>query len=224
MVECPYGSSYGSAIGKINGQMRNRLKGKYSANLTKGSLKVSEMRVVAGLVLNGASANDAIELILESNLLQKRSSESSTTIGRYLLKRLEGCPRQLVKLIAAGTSREATQGAFISALLESKLLRAFLEHTVSGVNAVGRSYLTLSDWTEFLDWLESQEPEVTRWSDLGRSKLRQNVIRILSEAEILDSTQTMRLQKVRLEPAIRHCLLEPELELVLPALIAGGVE
>jgi len=204
--------------------MRQRLKGRYSASLTKGSLKVGEMRVVASLVDSGKSPSEAIEAILDSNLLQKRSPESSTTFGWYLLKRLALCPSSLVGLIAQGTNREATQGALLATLMESALLRDFLEHTVTGVKGVGRTYLTNSDWTSFLEWLESQEPEVIRWTPSGRSKLRQNVLRILAEAEILDSTQSMKFQSVRLEPSIRQCLQDPALQPVLPALIAGGME
>jgi hypothetical protein len=204
--------------------MRQRLKGRYSASLTKGSLKVGEIRVVASLVHSGKSPSEVIEAILDSNLLQKRSPESSTTFGRYLLKRLGLCPKSLVTLIAHGTNREATQGAFIATLLESALMRDFLEHAVTGIKGVGRTFLTNSDWTSFLEWLESQEPEVIRWTVSGRSKLRQNVLRVLAEAEILDSTKSMKFQSVRLEPSIRQCLLDPTLQSVLPALIAGGME
>jgi len=203
------------------GRIRNR---GYSASLTKGSLKVAEARLIAKLLLSGQSPSEIVATVVSENILQMRSPESSRTFATYHLRRLEACSKCLIQLVAEGSSREATQATLIGALCESKLLQSFMEHTLAAVRATGRRYLTASDWAAFMEWLESQEPEVSRWTSIARSKLRQNIWRILAEAEVVENTKSMKLQNVRLEPSVRQCLEDPSLSVAALALVAGGLE
>jgi hypothetical protein len=196
----------------------------YVANLTKGSLKPAESRQLASLLCEGLSPAEVIKRAVEENLLQKRSPSSNQTLASYILKRLGACPPCVVKIVARGNSREVAQGALVATLAESKLLRSFLEHTVADVKAAGRGYLTASDWASYIDWLESVEPEVIRWTHVVRAKLRQNIWRILAESEIVDSTKSLRLQSMRLEPTVRECLSDDRLAEVSRALATAGVE
>lgn len=204
--------------------MRRASPFEYSANLTKGSLKLAESRQVAILLSSGLSPTEVVDQAVEENLLQKRSPLSSQTFATYILKRFGSCPGCIVEVVASGSSREVAQGALVASLAESRLLRSFLEQTVANVKAEGRGYLLSSDWSSFLDWLESVEPSVLRWTPAVRAKLRQNVWRILAESEIVDSTKSLRLQSLRLESAVRNCLADPRLADVCRALAAAGVE
>lgn len=196
----------------------------YVANLTKGSLKPAESRQLASLLVEGLSPAEVVERAVTENLLQKRSPSSNQTFASYILKRLGACPACVVEIVARGNSREVAQGALVATLAESKLLRSFLEHTVADVKAAGRGYLTSSDWASYLDWLESVEPEVIRWTPVVRAKLRQNIWRILAESEIVDSTKSLRLQSMRLEPTVRKCLSDARLTEVSRVLATAGVE
>lgn len=195
----------------------------YSANLTKGSLKPVETRRLARLLQDGLSESEVLSRVVAENLLQKRAPSTSRTLGAYLLKRLAACPGCVVEVVATGSHRECVQGSLVAALAESRLLRSFFEHTVAEARASGRGYLSASDWSSFFDWLESVDPEVARWTPPVRSKLRQNIWRILAEAEMVESTRTLRLQALRLEAAIRKCLADPRLGGVERALSAAGV-
>lgn len=209
---------------QLDPEMRKATNDRYAANLTKGSLKPSESRQLASLLCEGLSPAEVIDRAVEENLLQKRSPSSNQTFASYILKRLGACPRCVLELVAHGSSREVAQGALVATLAESKLLRSFLEHTVADLKAAGRGYLTASDWASYLDWLESVEPAVIRWTPVVRAKLRQNIWRILAESEIVDSTKSLRLQSMRLEPAVRECLADSRLADVSRALATAGVE
>ena len=196
----------------------------YSANLTKGSLKPKESRLLADLLLLGLSPSEVIGRAVDENLLQKRSPSSNQTIASYILKRLGAAPKEVIQVIARGDSREVVQGTLVAALAESKLLRTFLSHTVAEVRSSGRGFLTSSDWSSYIDWLESVQPEVIKWTPVVRAKLRQNIWRILAESELVDSTKTLRLQSLRLEPVIRIHLADSSLSSVASALALAGAE
>lgn len=196
----------------------------FSASLTKGSLKVVETRLLAGLLLSGCSPNAALLTAVEQNLMQKRSASTSRTFGSFLLRRLNACPSELHQILAQGSLKEATQAAFVSALAESALLRAFMQESVGSVLTSGRRYLSHSDWLAFKDWLETQDSSTSGWSDGAWAKLRQNCWRILAEVELVDSTKSMRIQPLILEESIKALLNDPKLEKVMPSLLAAGVK
>lgn len=179
---------------------------------------------MAQQLVHGASPAEVAEIISAENLLQKRSPEATRTVTSYLLQRLEGLPVSLVEIVAEGTNREATQATFIAALAHSLLLRSFVSEAIAGIRAERRGFVSVSDWASFLDWLEGQDPSTTRWTPVVRAKLRQNIWRILAEAEVTDSTKSMKLQAVRLEPRVRECLEDSSLSEVASALAAGGFE
>ena len=174
-------------------------------------------------LLEGRPPSEVVESVLAENLLQKRSTDSARTLVNYHLRRLSLVTPAVIQVAANGTYREVTQASLVAALSESKLLRDFFSH-IRVVLQGGRRFLAASDWTTFMDWLEGQDPSVARWTPVVRSKLRQNIWRILAEAEVTDSTKHMRLQAVRLEPSIKECLKDASLLAVSRALEAGGFE
>lgn len=197
---------------------------RYVANLTKGSLKVAESRVIARLLLDGLSANEVQDLAIKENLLQKRSPEATRTLASHLAWRFAGVPSCLLELIVHGSSREATQACLASLTIRSALFSEYLKESVSEVRAQRRSHLAPADWSTYMDVLESRDASVRAWTSPVRAKLRQNIWRILAEAEIVDSTKHLRLQNVRLEESVKRCLAASALTSTLKILAAGGVE
>ena len=202
--------------------LRSSSPTRYYANLTKGSLKPTETKIVAELFNQGLSPTAVIERLVDSNDLQKRSPASSLTLGSYLLKRLDSCPASVVTGIVEGNSREMTQFAFVAACAESRLLRDFLLHQVGPIRKSGRRFLTNSDWADYISWAEGQDENVAGWTEGVLKKLRQNVWRILHEVGIVDSTKTLHLQTLRLEESVRICLQDESLYEVAMAIASGG--
>lgn len=202
--------------------MRSFDRDRFSASITKCSLKLQETRVLAGLLMSGTPPAVVIDTVISQNLLQKRASSTSRTFCSYLMRRLEQCPPCIHKSIAQGLHREASQAVFIAALAESAILRAFCEHSLTEITSSGRAFVTGSDWMSFRDWLETQDPKTASWTPVVWSKMRQNIWRILDEVDLVDSTNMMSLQPMRLEPPISACLEDPSLSHILPALRAIG--
>ncbi len=199
-------------------------RSKYVANLTKGSLKVAETRMVAQLLLDGHSPSEVQAMAIRDNLLQKRSPEATRTLASHLVWRLSESPDCLKRLIAEGTSREATQACLASLVLSSALFADYLQDSVAEVRAQRRSHIAPADWPTFLELLEAKDSSVRAWTPPVRSKLRQNIWRVLAESEIVDSTKHLRLQSVRMEESVRNCLADSMLTQVILVLSAGGVD
>lgn len=197
---------------------------RYVANLTKGSLKVAESRVVASLLLQGLSTSEVQSVAIKENLLQKRSPEATRTLSSHLAWRLAGASDCLLKLIAEGSNREATQACMASLVNKSALLAHYLRDSVAEVRNQRRSHLAPADWARYLELLEERDSAVRDWTEPVRAKLRQNIWRILAEAEVIDSTKFLRLQNVRLEESVKSCLVGSSQTSVLQVLANVGIE
>lgn len=196
----------------------------YKANLTKGSLKVGESRVIAGLLLEGLSPSEVQARAQQDNLLQKKSPEATRTLASHLLWRLSGSPECLLRIIAEGSNREATQACLACLVHSSALFRDCLRELIADVKGQRRNHLAPTDWSTFLEVIESRDAAVRAWTPPVRSKLRQNIWRVLAEAEVVLSTKHMRLQTVLLEESVKECLQSNAMQSVLDALALGGVE
>jgi len=60
------------------------VKAYYKANLTNGSLKLAESRIIAALLLDNVDEAAWRRAIIEDNVLQKRSPSTAKTFADYL--------------------------------------------------------------------------------------------------------------------------------------------
>jgi hypothetical protein len=81
---------------------------RYRADITAGSLKVVESRVVADLLLRGVDAQGWKDAVVTQNLLQARNPATARRLGRLIRKRLELMDADLWRLVRDGTSDTAT--------------------------------------------------------------------------------------------------------------------
>jgi len=81
----------------------------YDSDLIGGSLQVRESRIVAGLLLQNASAEHWYEVIQQENRLQKRTPASAKRVAQALRKRLERLDAAFWRAIRDGDDELATQ-------------------------------------------------------------------------------------------------------------------
>ena len=81
----------------------NREIVRYKADITAGSLKVTESRIIADLLLQDVNKEAWNEEILVKNVLQARSPETARRLARLIRKRLQTMEADLWKLIRDGT-------------------------------------------------------------------------------------------------------------------------
>ena len=99
---------------------------RYHADITAGSLKVAESRVVADLLLRGVDAQGWKDAVVTQNLLQTRNPATAIRLGRLIRKRLELMDADLWRLIRDGSAVVATHAVLAAAVKHSPLLGDFL--------------------------------------------------------------------------------------------------
>jgi len=193
----------------------------YSADLTAGSLKIRESRIIADLLLSGLSNADFQHRMIVENVLQTRSKETAIRLGKLIRSRLSTMDAEHWTMVRDGDQALTTQALLAAAVKHSALLRDFMHLSLRTEYRLLHSHLSPSVWAEFLTECEGRDPAVARWSDSTKKRLRSSVFQILTQAGYLGGKSNRELKKVvvmtemsdylscRSETTVLHCLQLP---------------
>ena len=135
----------------------------YKADITAGSLKVAESRIVAELLLRKVSKDRWKKSIIEDNVLQTRSEATAIRLSRLIRKRLELMQPELWRLVRDGAGEVATHAVLAAAIKHSHLLGDFLDLAVREQYRVFNTVLSNKLWDEYLDDCRRRDPEMPVW-------------------------------------------------------------
>jgi hypothetical protein len=169
---------------------------RYHADLTAGSLKVPESRVVADLLLRSVDEQAWKDAIVGQNLFQARNPATAIRLGRLIRKRLELMGADLWRLVKEGSAVVAAHAALAAAVKHSLLLGDFLDLVVRDQYRVFAKTLTDKLWEDYLDDCRGRDPDMPLWNESTRRRLRSSVYQILAQAGYIDNTKQRTLQAV----------------------------
>ena len=175
---------------------------RYRADITAGSLKVAESRVIADLLLKQADDDAWKSALGRDNLLQTRSPATARRLARLIRNRLETMTPQLWKLVRDGSATVANHACLAAAVKHSTLLADFLELVVKEQYRIFADKLTYQLWDDFVADCQSRDPELPEWSKSTVNRLRSSVFQILEQVGYIDSTKSLRLQTVHIAAEI----------------------
>lgn len=178
----------------------------YNAEIVAGSLLLKESRAIAELLLQGADQQAWHQAIVIDNVLQKTSLNSSLRLTRLLKKRLEAMPREVLEIVASGTTEVALQSLLAAAIKHSRLLGDFMLQVVRRHYKEFNVKLLPREWDSFLEECAHIDPTVESWSQSTKNKMGQVVYRILAEAGYLDNTRSLNVQPVMITPEVSKFL------------------
>ena len=178
----------------------------YKADITAGSLKVAEGRIVAGLLLRKVNADGWEKAIIEDNVLQTRSEATAIRIGRLIRKRLELMNPDLWRLVRDGTGTVATHAVLAAAVKHSPLLGDFLDLVVREQYRLFNMALSNKLWDDYLDDCRGRDPDMPIWNESTRKRLRSSVFQILAQAGYIENTRSKRLQTVHIASQVLQYL------------------
>ena len=179
---------------------------RYSADITAGSLKVQESRIIADLLLRGADAKRWQDAIENQNLLQARNPATAKRLSRLIRKRLKLMDEDLWKLVRDGIGIVATHACLAAAIKHSYLLGDFLDLVVREQYRIYPPTLSKSLWVEYLEGCRGRDPDMPLWNESTRRRLRSSVFQILSQADFLENTRSLKLQPVHIAPQVLRYL------------------
>ena len=178
----------------------------YKADITAGSLKVAESRIVAGLLLRKVNADGWEKAIIEDNVLQTRSEATAIRIGRLIRKRLELMNPDLWRLVRDGTGTVATHAVLAAAVKHSPLLGDFLDLVVREQYRLFNTALSNKLWDEYLYDCRGRDPDMPIWNESTKKRLRSSVFQILVQAGYIENTRSKRLQTVHIASQVLQYL------------------
>jgi len=179
---------------------------RYKADITAGSLKVSESRIIADLLLRGIDQVEWKKAILDKNVLQARSLETATRFARLIRRRLETMGADLWKLVRDGTGEVATHAVLAAAIKHSPLLGDFLDLIVREHCRLFSATLSNKCWEDYLDECRGRDPDMSIWNESTRKRLRSSVFQILAQAGYIENTRSRQLQTIHIASQVLHYL------------------
>ena len=188
---------------------------RYHADLTAGSLKVPESRVVADLLLRGVDEQAWKDAIVTQNLLQARNPATAIRVSRLIRKRLELMGADLWQLVKDGSAVVAAHATLAAAVKHSFLLGDFFDLVVRDQYRVFAKTLTNKLWEDYLDDCRGRDPDMPLWNESTRRRLRSSVYQILAQAGYIDNTKQRTLQAVHLDAQVLRYLKKHDEQYVL---------
>ncbi|MDA9856597.1 DUF1819 family protein [Rubripirellula sp.] len=171
---------------------------RYRADITAGSLKVAESRVIADLLLKQVDDERWKSALRDENVLQTRSPKTADRLAILIRGRLKTMTPELWKLVRDGNATVATHACLAAAVKHSALLADFLELVVKEQYRIFAEKLTYGMWDDYVADCQSRDPELPDWSESTIKRLRSSVFQILQQAGYIDSTKSLRLQTVHI--------------------------
>ena len=171
---------------------------RYRADITAGSLKLPESRIIADLLLRVVDAQGWEQAIVTENVLQVRSPATAVRLGRLIRKRLELMEPDLWQLVRDGTGTVTTHAVLAAAVKHSPLLGDFLDLVVREHYRLFSTALSKKHWNDYLDECRGRDPDMPVWNESTRKRLGSSVFQILAQAGYIDSTRSKKLQTVHI--------------------------
>jgi hypothetical protein len=182
----------------------------YTANITKGSLKLRESRIVAGLLIEDVSSSAWKNAVEKQNVLQARSVATAKSLAGFIRARLECFDRELWKMVGDGDRTLASQALLVCAMKHSALLRDFMDFNLRDEYRKYRPTLALSVWAEYLEGCRSRDPQMPDWFQTTKNRLRSTVFQILAQVGYLSDTTGRKLKPVTILPELISYLQKKE--------------
>jgi len=178
----------------------------YNADITAGSLKIAESRIVADLLLKNITTDEWKKKITEENVLQARSEATVIRLSRLIRKRLELMQPELWRLVRDGAGEIATHAVLAAAVKHSHLLGDFLDLVVREQYRIFNPVLSDKLWETYLDDCRGRDPAMPMWNESTRKRLRSSVYQILAQAGYIENTRTKKLQTVHIASQVLQYL------------------
>jgi hypothetical protein len=184
---------------------------RYRADITAGSLKVAESRIIADLLLRGIDADGWKEAIEKRNVLKCHTLATATRLTKLIRGRLETMGEDLWRLVRDGKGSVATHAVLAAAIKHCQLLGDFLDLVVAEQYRQFGKALSNKLWDDYLEGCRGRDPDMPLWSETTRKRLRSSVFQILAQAGYIESTRTLKLQTLHVaEQVLRYLTAHDE--------------
>ena len=174
----------------------------YKADIAGGSLKLHESRVIAELLLRNIPEPEMRRLIIEENILQKRSPSTALRQASLIQSRLKLMTPALWSLVKDGAKDTAMHALLASAVKHSPLFAEFMNRVVRERFRTFQFDLPRKLWAEYVESLQNEDPNMPVWNESTIKKLGDSAFQIIKESGFISDTRAYRLQPVQIAPEV----------------------
>ncbi|MCW7552865.1 DUF1819 family protein [Endozoicomonas gorgoniicola] len=188
---------------------------KYSADLASVSLKLTEARAVARLMLEKVSGQQWQQAIQRDNVLMLGNPATAKRHANALRSRLATLDDRGLVMVSQGNHAVALQILLAATLKYSSILRDFIELLIKPQVALGNLELPRHRWRGFLESCYARDPEMKPWADSTVARIGTAVFSILQESGYINDTRKPVLQPVLIEHSVGEYLKKQGDEAIL---------
>ncbi|WP_294471278.1 DUF1819 family protein [uncultured Ruminococcus sp.] len=175
----------------------------YSGGLTREQFLFFEMRVVAGLAMQGKSREDILAEIFAENLFQFPTERMIRSITNTCFKRIDALDSpELVSYLADASAEVAKQINLYAIMCENSIVYDFMTEVIGEKYRSQELDFSAKDVNVFFMELAEKVPAVDSWSESTIKKLKQVLVRFLVECEYLENSRSDTLMPVYLYPEL----------------------
>jgi hypothetical protein len=177
---------------------------RYRLSFTTGGLFLQEAPLIATRYLALRDWAQTREQMRAENLLQVRTAATATRVSQELIARLELLDFEELQYLTEASSRERGYLLWSAACRRYIFIRDFAQEVLREHYLSLRGRLTASDYDTFCNAKALWHAELDEIAPSTQSKLRQNLFRMLREADLI-STQ-LQIQPALLTPPLARLL------------------
>lgn len=168
---------------------------------------ITESRVIAESLLKKLPEDEWKSLIVEQNVLQKRSGQTAIRYARTIRRRIEGLGDEFMADLLAASERTYIQMLVMSLLIHSPVVADFMQLTLVEARRTYKPFLTADAWSDFYDMRVRAYAELGNFSESTIKKMGNNVIKALVDSDYLSDSRTKKIQPVYLMPEVKDWLV-----------------
>ncbi len=179
----------------------------YLGDLTGGSLLITESRIIAESLLKNFPEDEWKSLIVEQNVLQKKSRQTAIRYARTIRGRIEGLGEEFMSRLLAANERAYVQMLMMALLIHSPIVTDFMRFSLVEARRTYKPNLASDAWLEFYDTRVRAYSELGEFADSTIKKMGNNTIKALVDSDYLSDSRTKKLQNVYLMPEVKDWLV-----------------
>lgn len=191
---------------------------KYNGGLTREQFLFFETKILAKLLSEGKTIDDAIHLIKQENLFQFPTERMVVSIANSCYRRIQALESSaLTEVLGTASIDVAKQVNLYAMMKHNRIVWDFMTTVVGEKYRTQDFSFTKKDISAFIFQLQEQNEDVATWSDSTIKKIKQVLTKILVECDYLDSIKAETLNPVYLYPELEEEIIAKNDLAALPA-------
>ena len=179
----------------------------YLGDLNGGSLLVTESRVIAEIQLRKLAEKEWKQLIVEDNVLQKKSPQTALRFAKVIRNRLNLMSEHFINVLLEVPDRAYIQLLMAAFMVQSPVIVDFMQECLAEARRTYKPDIPNDAWISFIDDRMKVVPELAFYSESTLKRMGSNVIKALVDTGFLKSTRQRQIQAVYLLPEVKELLI-----------------